>query len=169
MLQIKYLLVVGLLFLSACVTKPNVPQTQIKEQSLSDQLNKAVAYSDQCLSKYDNNPDFLLTYQEISLRGENPPNKQALLSSNKKLNAKQKRALQNYIKLSAECTQGVLSLVKGSQFFDLFAKTEASLDALNSGLLEEKMTIGEANYKQLEITRKFYEDVSALLKQSRAQ
>lgn len=169
MFQYKYVLVTGLIFLSACATKSNDTQIRIKEQSLSDQLNKAVSYSDQCLSKYDNNPDFLLTYREISLKGENPPNKQALLSSNKKLNATQKKALQNYIKLSAECTQGVLSLVKGSQFFDLFDKTEASLDALNSGLLDEKMTIGEANYKQLEITKKFYGDISVLLKQSKGQ
>jgi hypothetical protein len=169
MIQIKYFLAAGLLVLGACASKNNVTEPPVKGQSLTGLLNSAVAYSDQCLSKYDNNPDFLLNYQEISLKGENPPNKQALLTSNKKLNAKQKRALKNYMKLSEECTQGALNLVKGSPLFDLFEKTEASLDTLNLNLLDEKMTIGEANHKQLEITKKFYGDISTLLKQSQGQ
>ncbi|QWD06936.1 hypothetical protein G6719_06685 [Polynucleobacter paneuropaeus] len=163
--KLKYLLVTGLLVLGACATQTNISQPRVIEKSISDQISSAVAYSDECLSKYDNNPDFLLTYQEIYLKGENPPNKNLLLSSNKKLNAKQKKAFQNYTKLTDECTQGLMSRVKGAPFFNLFESTDALLGVNESNLLDEKITIGEANNKKLEISRSFSNSLSTLLKQ----
>ena len=155
----------GLISLTACVTKPDAPQIQVGQQSLSDQLNIAVAYSTECLDKYNNHPDFLLTYQEIYLQGTNPPNKIELLTSNKRLNSKQKKAFQNYIKLTGACTEGVMSRIQGSPLFSLFQRTDALLDVNESSLLADKITIGEANARKLDITQKFYSDISSLQRQ----
>lgn len=155
-------LIIGLLLITGCAKKPFVSQAQIQEKAIVDQYTGAFAYAKECLGKYDNNPDFLLSYEQITLKGMNPPNRLELLSSNKKLNAKQKAAYQNYTKLTDECSRGVISRMQGSPFYGLFQALDSSLGINDANLLSEKITIGQANTRKLEIMQKFTADNSAL-------
>lgn len=155
--------------LVACSTKPFVTQAQIKHQAVFGQLNSAIAYAKECDSNIASNPDVVFSYEQITLKGMNPPNRAELLGVDKKLSSKQKVAYQNYLKLDNECTAGVIAKLDGSPFLTLFQGADALVAINDSNLLNEKVTIGEGNAKKLEIMQKFYSDLSALQQQLNSQ
>lgn len=170
-LSIKHLFLLAtfLLFLTGCATKPFVSQAQIKYQAVSNQVTSALAYANECEASNANNPDVVLSYEQITLKGMNPTNRTELLASDKKLNAKQKAAYQNYLKIDSDCFAGVMTRLDGSPFASLFQGTDALAAINDSNLVNGKVTIGEANAKKLEIMQKFYSELSALQQQIKSQ
>ena len=169
MKKILVLLLVANGLLSGCATKPYVSQAQLKARAIDDQFKSTVAYGEECEARNKDNPDVVLSYEQITVKGLNPPNRTELLASNKKINAKQKSAYQNYLKLDNECLLGAMDRLKGSPYATIFASTEVALAINDSNLLNEKITIGEANAKKLEIVSKFVSDLSTLNQQLKTQ
>lgn len=160
---------IGTALLTACSTQPFVSQAQIKQQAINDQLKDALAYGKECSESNADNPDVVLSYEQITVKGLNPPNRSELLASNKKLTAKQKQAYKNYLKLDSTCFSGVIAKLDGSPFLTLFQSTEA-LEAVNdANLLSGKITIGDANARKIEIIQKAKGDLSALQLQLNTQ
>jgi hypothetical protein len=155
--------------LTGCANKPFVSQSQIQERAIINQYNDALAFAKECIDKYKDNPDFVTTYEEISVRGLNASNRTELMSSNKKLSTNQKRAFQNFIKLRDECSQGVLSRLNGSPFYSLFQSKDTSQGITEASLLSDKITIGEANVRKVETIQKMLNDIAVLQQQLSAQ
>lgn len=163
------LISLGLALLAGCSTKPFVSQAQIKQQAINNQLSDAIAYGKECSGKNNENPDVVLSYDQITVKGLNPSNRSELLASNKKLNSKQREAYKNYLKLEKECFSGFMAKLEGSPFASLFENAEA-LEAINdSNLLNGRITIGEANAKKIEIIQKAKGDLSTLQLQLNTQ
>lgn len=160
---------VGIAALAGCATQPFVSKAQIKQQAINNQLKDAIAYGKECSDSNADNPDVVLSYEQITVKGLNPPNRSELLASNKKLTAKQKQAYKNYLKLDNTCFAGVIAKLDGSPFLTLFQNAEA-LEAVNdANLLSGKITIGESNAKKIEIVQKAKSDLSALQLQLNTQ
>lgn len=156
----KFLLVSLLtfpLFLTGCAIST--------ASKFNNQLNQAVAYSKKCSSDIAQNPDVILTYEQIVLKGLNPPNRAELLSSDQKLTDTQKIFFQNFLKLDASCDEGTLAILKDSPYETLARGSDALSAIVDSNLLTDKISIGESNAKRLEIKQKFLSDVT-LLRQS---
>lgn len=158
-----YLLISGsFLIVTGCTTKPFVSQAQVKQKAINDQLNGAIAYGKDCNEKNTDNPDVVLSYEQITVKGLNPSNRSELLASNKRLSAKQKAAYKNYLSLDNECFSGFMEKLQGSPFATLFQNAEAVQAINDSNLLNGKITIGEANAKKIDILQKLKGDVAAL-------
>lgn len=168
-MKLKYLLLVALLALTACAKKPYVSQAQQEEKAIIDQYVGGLTYAKECLDKEDGNPDFILVYEQVTLKGGNPQNRTQLLASNKKLNSKQRAAFQNYLKITDACTRGVMSRLQGSPFYNLFQSTDSQLGINDANLLSDKINIGQANVRKLEIIQKFLADNTALQQQISAR
>lgn len=152
-----------------CTTEPFVSQAQVKQKAINEQLRDAITYGKECGDRNAENPDVVLSYEQITVKGLNPPNRSELLASNKKLTAKQKVAYQHYLKLDNECFAGVMAKLDGSPFATLFQSAEA-LEAVNdANLLSGKITIGDANAKKIEIIQKAKSDINALQVQLASQ
>lgn len=157
------------LLIVSCATQSFVSQAQIKQQAINKQLSDAIAYGKECSDSNAGDPDVVLSYEQITVKGLNPQNRSELLASNKKLTAKQKQAYKNYLKLDSACFAGVIAKLDGSPFSTLFQSAEA-LEAVNdANLLSGKVTIGEANAKKIEIIQKAKADLSALQLQLNSQ
>jgi len=155
------LLLGSALVLASCSGNPFASQARI----FNDQFRSALVQSKQCDEVNANNPDVLLTYEQIMVKGMNASNRSELLASDKKLNEQQKIAYQNYLKIDDVCFKGAMEKLKNNPYANLLASAE-TLSAINdSNLLTGKITIGEANAKKLEITQKLITDITLLRQQ----
>lgn len=154
-------LLIPLLLFSGCATTV--------ASRYNNQLNQAIAYSKKCSEDVSQNPDVILTYEQIIVKGFSAPNRAELLASDKKLSDAQKIAFQNFLKLSSTCDRGALELLKGSPYAGLTEGSEAISAIVDSNLLTGKISIGEANAKRLEIMQKFLSDITLLKQQLHVQ
>jgi len=161
-MKLLCLLLLGTIALVGCANKPFLSQAQVQEVAITNQYNDALFFANQCIDKYKDNPDFVTTYEEISVRGLNASNRTELMSSNKKLSSNQKRVFQNFIKLRDECSQGVLSRLNSSPFYSLFQSKDTSQGIIEASLIGDKITIGDFNIKKIEIIQKLSNDVAVL-------
>jgi hypothetical protein len=152
-------------FIASCTTKPYISKAQAEQQALNAKFSGAIAYWNECGEKNADNPDVVLSYEQITLKGLNPENRSELLASNKKLNAKQKSAYQNFVKLGDECFAGIMTRLQGTPYTSLLQGTEAVFAVNDSNLINQKITIGEGNAKKLELWNKFLTDLSTLQQQ----
>ena len=162
-------LLLVVLALAGCASKPFVSQAQVKQQAVNNQFKSAISYIKECEEANANHPDVILTYEQVTVKGLNPPNRSALLTTNKKLNAEQRIAFQNYIKMDDVCFAGVMAKLEGSPYVTLFQGTEALSAVNDANLLNGNITIAEANARKIEIVQKFLSDLNALQQQLSAQ
>lgn len=151
----------SLLLLAGCTGNPFATQARI----YNDQFRSALLHSKQCEEGNADNPDVVLTYEQIMVKGMNPPNRSALLASDKKLNDQQKLAYQNFLKLDDICFEGAMEKIKNNPYANLLRSAEAMSAINDSNLLNSRITIGEANAKKLEITQKLITDLTLLKQQ----
>lgn len=161
-MKLLSMLSLGIIALVGCANKPFLSQAQQQEVAITNQYNDALFFANQCIDKYKDNPDFLVTYNEISIRELAASNRIQLMASSKKLSSSQKIAFQNFIKLRDECSQGVLSRLNGSPFYSLFQSRETAQGIVEASLIGDKITVGEFNVKKIEIVQKFSNDVAVL-------
>lgn len=167
----KYFLLLAILtfIITGCAGTQYFSKAQIQLHALNEQFNGAIAYAKECEAAYAKNPDVVLSYEQVTLNGLNPSNRSELLASNKKLNAKQKKAYQLFLKLESDCFVGAMAKLKGSPYASLFESTDALIAINDANLLTEKVTIGEASSRKLEILSKFHSDLSTLQHQVSTQ
>lgn len=157
------------LLLIGCSTQPFVSQAQIKQQTVNKQLKGAMDYIKECEDANANNPDVILTYEQITVKGLNPANRSVLLTTNKKLNVEQKNAFQNYLKMDEVCFAGVMAKLEGSPYLTLFQGADALSAVNDANLLNGNITIADANAKKIEIVQKFLSDLTTLQQQLATQ
>jgi hypothetical protein len=165
-MQRKYSIISLLLLLCSflmigCSSNPFASQARI----YNDQFRSALLHSKQCEEDNASNPDVVLTYEQIMVKGMNPPNRSALLASDKKLNDQQKLAYQSFLKLDDICFESAMEKVKNNPYGNLLRSAEAMSAVNDSNLLNGKISIGEANAKKLEITQKLITDLTLLKQQ----
>lgn len=164
-LKLTLLVSTSMLFLVGCSTNPFATQAQI----FNEQFNSAVVDSKKCYESVASNPDVVLTYEQIIVKGLNAPNRSELLATDKKLNEQQRVAFLNYMKIDNTCFDGVMEKVRGNPYANLLQSSE-TLSAINdSNLVTGKITIAEANAKRLEILQKFLTDITLLREQLKTQ
>lgn len=163
-----FLLALSLVLLG-CTTQPFISQAQIKQQSVNNQLKSAIDYIKECGETNASNPDVILTYEQITVKGLNPTNRSVLLTTNTKLNAEQKAAFQSYLKMDEACFTGVMAKLEGSPYATLFQGADALSAVNDASLLNGNITISDANAKKIEIIQKFLSDLTTLQQQLTAQ
>ena len=158
-------LVLLYLFISFSLVGCNGNPFATQARVFNDQFRNALILSKQCDEANANNPDVVLTYEQIMVKGMNSPNRSELLASDKKLSEQQKVAYQNYLKLDDVCFKVAMDKLKNNPYANLLRSAEA-LSAINdSNLLNGKISIGEANAKKIEITQKLVTDITLLRQQ----
>lgn len=157
------------LVLLGCTTQPFISKAQIKQQSVNNQLKSAIDYIKECEDENASNPDVIITYEQITVKGINPANRSELLTTNKKLNAEQKTAFQSYLQMNKACFTGVMARLEGSPYATLFQGADALSAVNDSSLLNGTITIADANAKKIEIVQKFISDLTTLQQQLTAQ
>jgi len=165
----QFFLLALTMLLIGCSTQPFVSQAQIKHQSTNNQLKSALDYLKECSDANASNPDVILTYEQIIVKGLNPANRSVLLTTNKKLNAEQKNAFQSYQKIDEVCFAGVMAKLEGSPYATLFQGADALSAVNDANLLNGNITISDANAKKIEIIQKFLIDLTSLQQQLTTQ
>lgn len=155
--------------LAGCASKPFVSQAQIKHQAINNQFKGAIAFIKECEEANASDPDVVLSHEQITVKGLNPPNRSVLLTTTKKLNAEQRAAFHHYTKMDDACFAGVMAKLEGSPYATLFQGAEALSAVNDANLLNGDITIAEANAKKIEIIQKFLSDLTALQQQLTAQ
>ena len=163
--KLNYLIATLLLSVVGCSGNPFASQARI----FNEQLNSALLHSKNCEERNASNPDVVITYEQIIVKGLNPSNRSALLASDKKLNEQQKIAFENYLKLDGICFEGVVEKIKNSPYENLIQSSEALLAVNDSNLLNGKITIGEANARKIEVTQKLISDMTLVKQQLQTQ
>ena len=137
--------------LGGCSSNPFTSQARV----FNEQLNNAVAYSKKCTESNANNPDVIQTYEQIMVKGLNPPNRSELLASDKKLYDQQRVAFQNYLKLDGVCNDGTMAALQGSPYANLLQSSEAISAVNDSNLLNGKSPSAKRTQRKLTSLRSY--------------
>lgn len=154
---------IAFLSISGCVQRQYVPtQGEIRKSNSVAIVNAAQTNFKNCtasLTSPEQNPKTLaaieIVNKQVYVEKDDSPNKLELMSSNAKLNEKQKTALLEVISASQKCRSGIKSDLSSFPTLSIvYENFYGDLDIVHAQLLSKKITIGEANTQKAQLQSK---------------
>jgi hypothetical protein len=161
------IIVLAALLLTACDDNPFVrPQTQQQQiqnvfDSYSAKTKALNEKNENCKVEMKKNESVRIVEKEIIFLEKNDTNRYALMTSKQKLNDQHKKLFNEYLIVNQKCRNDTAELLKGMPYENAIAESFSDLDIIYVQLLDDKITIGDANTQKLKILDKQVAEVSS--------
>ncbi len=133
------------LILSGCQSFSNVSTTQSSQSTYKQKFLEADAVASSCVSSVLSSPVGKTVSEQIIFLTKDDKNLLELMSSSDRLSFQQKLTLKDYLTQNLKCRQDFFNSIKDTPYHDIFSRYFKVMDDVYIKLMDDQMTIGEAN------------------------